>query len=108
MKALNPRKQTSSGNQRGKIQQNQKLSNNIINKSVSSKKQQHYHQLKVSQSPLNKIGKRNNSRKKFEGVNEKANQKKHRSIEEEEKVPNEHPVKRRSIGLGYYQTNYFS
>jgi hypothetical protein len=35
-------------------------------------------------------------------------QKLHRSIEEEEKVPNEHPPKRHSIGLGYYQTNYFS
>lgn len=32
----------------------------------------------------------------------------HRNIEEEEKVPNEHPPKRHSIGLGYYQTNYFS
>lgn len=29
-------------------------------------------------------------------------------IDEEERVPNEHPIKRNSIGLGYYQTNYFS
>lgn len=39
---------------------------------------------------------------------EQAKGKMFRSIEEEEKVPNEHPQKRRSIGLGYYQTNYFS
>ena len=28
--------------------------------------------------------------------------------DEEEKVPNEHPMKRSSIGIGTYQTNYFS
>jgi len=28
--------------------------------------------------------------------------------EEEKEVPNEHPMKRNTIGLGYYQTNYFS
>lgn len=32
----------------------------------------------------------------------------YRMLEEEEKVPNEHPLKRHSLGLGYYQTNYFS
>lgn len=46
----------------------------------------------------------NNSRKKLDDKKQKY----FRSIEEEEKVPNEHPPKRRSIGLGYYQTNYFS
>jgi hypothetical protein len=30
------------------------------------------------------------------------------SNEEEEKVPNEHPPKRHSIGLNFYQTNYFT
>jgi hypothetical protein len=29
-------------------------------------------------------------------------------MDEEEKVPNEHPLKKQSIGLGFYQTNYFS
>lgn len=28
--------------------------------------------------------------------------------DEEEKVPNEHSIKGHSVGLGYYQTNYFS
>lgn len=32
----------------------------------------------------------------------------HRSIDEEEKVPNERPKKRLSIGLNFYQTNYFT
>jgi len=30
------------------------------------------------------------------------------SNDEEEKVPNEHPPKRHSIGINFYQTNYFS
>lgn len=35
-------------------------------------------------------------------------QKLHRSIDEEEKVPNEHPLKRHSIEFNFYQTNYFT
>ena len=39
----------------------------------------------------------------------KAKEKLFRSIDEEEKVPNEHPMsKRHSIGLNFYQTNYFT
>lgn len=47
--------------------------------------------------------------KKVQSKGKKSNKEKmYLSNDEEEKVPNEHPPKRHSIGINFYQTNYFS
>ncbi|CDW89738.1 ring finger protein [Stylonychia lemnae] len=97
MKSQKARKQYSgSSNQRNNFNGQKLLSNNNqrsqgVNKSLKSPK-----------SPgVKNIFQRNHSKKIVEEI-------KQQKIEEEEKVPNEYPPKRASVGLGYYQTNYFS